>query len=130
MMDLIELATGKLNDPMLMDWAIDRYREAREGRSERQKLMEQTWFDALTLRRWLNSDDQEILNRVFVHLPGERFANLGQAVGERWNTWNGSLAFHSAPILARYQPDLAWRRFAEPPGGRRRDVESIGSTRP
>ena len=125
MIDLVELATGKLNDPILMDWAIDRYREARAGRSKRQKLMEQTWFDDLTLRRWLNSDDQEILNRLFVHLPEERFANLGQVIGERWSTWKGSLAYHSAPILARYQPDLAWRCFAEPPGGRHRDVESI-----
>ena len=125
MIDLIELATGKLNDPILIDWAIDRYREAREGRSKRQRVMEQQWFDDLTLRRWLNSDDQEILNRLFVHLPEDRFANVGQAIGERWNTWKGSLAYHSAPILARYQPDLAWRCFAEPPGGRHRDVESI-----
>ena len=125
MIDLIELATGKLNDPILMDWAIDRYREASEGRSKRQKVMEQQWFDDLTLRRWLNSDDQEILNRLFVHLPEEQFANVGQVIGERWNTWKGSLAFHSAPVLARYQPDLAWRCFAEPPGGRHRDVESI-----
>jgi len=125
MIDLIELATGKLNDPILMDWAIDRYRAARGGGSKCQRAMEQTWFDDLTLRRWLNSDDQEMLNRLFVHLPEDRFANLGQAIGERWNTWKGSLAYHSAPILARCQPDLAWQCFAEPPGGRHRDVESI-----
>ncbi|MGD2073749.1 MAG: hypothetical protein PVG38_02310, partial [Gammaproteobacteria bacterium] len=122
---LIKLAAGKLNDPILMDWAIDRYRHAREGRRQQQKAMGQAWFDELTLRRWLDSDDHEILNRLFVHLPGERFSNLGQAIGERWNTWGGNLAYHSAPVLAQYQPDLAWRCFAEPPGGRHRDVESI-----
>jgi uncharacterized protein YecA (UPF0149 family) len=29
------LATGKLYDPILMDRALDRYRQAREGRSPR-----------------------------------------------------------------------------------------------
>ena len=125
MTPLIKLATGKLNDPILMDWALDRYRQASEGHSRRQEAMEQAWFDELTLRRWLNSDDHETLNRLFVHLPEERFSNLGQAIAERWNDWGGNLAYHSAPVLARYQPELAWRCFAEPPGGRHRDVESI-----
>jgi len=125
MTDLIELASGKLNDAILMDWTLDRYRQARKGRSQRQEAMKQAWFDKLALRRWLNSDDQETLNRLFVHLPQEWFANLGQAIGERWNKWGGNLAYHSAPILARYQPDSAWRCFAEPPGGRHRDIESI-----
>jgi hypothetical protein len=123
--DPIELATRKLNDPIVMDWAIDRYRQARKGRSQGQEAMEQAWFDDLTLRRWLNSDDQETLSRLFVHLPEERFAKLGQAIGERWNKWGGNLAYQSAPILARYQPELVWRCFAEPPGGRHRDIESM-----
>jgi hypothetical protein len=74
-----------------MDWAIDRYRQARKGRSQRQEAMEQACFDDLTLHRWLNSDDQETLSRLFVHLPEEQFANLGQAIGERWNIWGGNL---------------------------------------
>ena len=118
MTHLIKLATGKLNDPILMDWALDRYRQASEGRNQRLQSMEQAWFDELTLRRWLNSDDHETLIRLFVHLPEEQFSNLGQAIAERWNDWGGNLAYHSAPVLARYQPELAWRCFAEPPGGR------------
>jgi tetratricopeptide (TPR) repeat protein len=125
MTHLIKLAAGKLNDPILMDWALDRYRQASRGHSHRKEEMEQAWFNELTLRRWLNSDDQEALNRLFVHLPEEQFANLAKAIGERWNDWSGSLAYHSAPVLALYQPDLAKQCFAEPPGGRHRDFESI-----
>ena len=88
MTDLIELATGKLNDPILMDWALDRYRQASKGQSHRQEEMEQAWFDELTLRRWLNSNDQETLNRLFVRLPEKQFANLAKAIGERWNDWS------------------------------------------
>ena len=125
MTDLIELATGKLNDPILMDWAISRYRRMENYAPQHREAMEQAWFDDLTLRRWLDSDNEDILTRLFVHLPAERFVNLGQAIGERWGGWSGNLAYHSAPILARYQPDIAWKCFAEPQGGRHRDVESI-----
>jgi hypothetical protein len=125
MTHLIKLAAGKLNDPILMDWALDRYRQASKGQNHRQEELEQAWFDELTLRRWLNNDDQETLNRLFVHLPEKQFANLAKAIGERWNDWSGSLAYHSAQVLARYQPDLAKQCFAEPPGGRHRDIESI-----
>jgi hypothetical protein len=125
MTHLIKLAAGKLNDPILMDWALDRYRQASKGHSHCKEAMERAWFDELTLRRWLNSDDQETLNRLFVHLLEEQFANLAKTIGERWSNWSGSLAYHSAPVLARYQPDLAWRCFAEPSGGRHRDIESI-----
>jgi hypothetical protein len=31
MTDFIELAKGKLNDPILMEWALDRYRGAEKG---------------------------------------------------------------------------------------------------
>ena len=125
MTDLIERATGKLNDPILMDWAISRYGQMEKYYPQHREAMEQAWFDELTLRRWLDSDNEDILNRLFVYLPAERFVNLGQAIGEHWGHWRGNLAYHSAPVLAQYQPDLAWKCFAEPQGGRHRYVESI-----
>jgi hypothetical protein len=92
MTDLIPLATGKLHDPILMDWALRRYRDARIGDSRRRQAMEQVWFDELTLCRWLDSDDHEALAHLFLELPAERFASLGQAIGERWGHWGGPLA--------------------------------------
>ena len=80
MADLIELATGKLNDPILMDWAISRYWQMEQCHPQHREAMEQAWFDDLTLRRWLNSDDEDILTRLFVHLPAERFVNLGRVL--------------------------------------------------
>ena len=125
MIDLIALATGKLNDPILMDWAISRYRRMENYEPQHRDAMEQAWFDDLTLRRWMDSDNEDILTRLFVDLPADRFANLGQAIGEHWGGWSGNLAYHSAPILAQYQPNLAWKCFAEPQEGRHRDIESI-----
>ncbi len=130
MIDLIDLAKGKLSDPILMEWALDRYRDAEKGNPQRREAMEQAWFDELTLRRWLDAGHSDILTRLFSQLPAAQFAHLGQAIGERWGRWSGSLACRSAPILARYQPDLAWKCFAEPQSERHPDADTVlGITR-
>lgn len=46
MTDIIQLAKGKLNDPILMEWALDRYRDARMGAQQRREAMGQAWFRA------------------------------------------------------------------------------------
>ena len=35
---------------------------------------------------------------MFSQLPPERFANLGQAIGERWGRWRGNLSRHSKTV--------------------------------
>lgn len=70
MTDLIELAKGKLNDPILMDWVLDRYRDAEMGEPRCQHAMERAWFDELRLLCWLGSDDQDILTRLQVIFRG------------------------------------------------------------
>ena len=125
MTDLIPLAKAKLNDPILMEWALRRYRDAQLGAPQRCEAMERAWFDDLSLRRWLDSDDQDMLADLFSQLPAERFANLAQAIGERWDHWGGTLAYHAAPVLARHAPGLAWKCFTAPEGKPRRNVEAI-----
>jgi hypothetical protein len=70
MTDLIELTKRRLNDPILMSWALDRYRDAEMGEPRCRQTMERAWFDELTLCRWLGSDDQDILTRLQVIFRG------------------------------------------------------------
>ncbi len=93
--DFIQLAKGKLNDPILVEWALDRYWGAEKGDLRLREAMEQAWFDDLTLRRWLDSDDQDILTGLFSQLPAERFANLWS--GDRRAI--GPLAWESLPAF-------------------------------
>ncbi len=60
MTDFIRLAKGKLNDPILMEWALDRYRNVEEGAQKYREAMEHAWFDDLTLRRWLEVDHPQL----------------------------------------------------------------------
>ena len=77
MTDLIELAKGKRNDPIPMDWALDRYCDAEMGEPRCRRAMELAWFDELMLRRWLVSDNQDILTRLQVIFRGA-IAKLGR----------------------------------------------------
>ncbi|RPI00525.1 MAG: hypothetical protein EHM71_17285, partial [Zetaproteobacteria bacterium] len=130
MTDLTALAQGKLNDPILLTWALRQYQDAPMGTPQRREAMARAWFDDLTLRRWLDSDDQDMLADLFSELPAKRFANLGQAIGERWDQWGGNLAYHAAPVLARFAPELAWKCFTAPKGKPRRDASAVlGMTR-
>ena len=122
---LTDLAKGKLQDPILMDWALDRYREAQKRGPQYSEAMEHAWFDDLALRRWLERDDDEILSRLLRGLPPERFEALGQAIAQRWSRWNGDVTRHAAPLLARYHPDLALNCFLEWEGTRHGDSETL-----
>ena len=45
MTDLTALAQGKLNDPILLKWALQRYREAPLSAPQRREAMERAWFE-------------------------------------------------------------------------------------
>ncbi len=98
-MDILKLAQGKLDNPIMRQWALQRYEDARTRSDGSDQEMEKIWFDDLTLRKWINSDDKRTLAPVFRMLPPTAFMNLNSTVAERWKTWSGRLAWASTPIL-------------------------------
>ena len=110
MTDLTALAQGKLNDPILLKWALRRYRDAQMGAPQRRVAMEGAWFDDLTLRSWLDSDDQDMLADLFSQLLAERFADSGQSIGRPSDRPSGRHDSHRGaargwPRRARAGPD-------------------------
>ena len=55
MMDLLACAQNKLQDPIVMEWALLRYRHADLRGSDKCCEMERLWFHDLILGRWLDS---------------------------------------------------------------------------
>ncbi len=98
-MDLLKLAQGKLDNPIMRQWALQRYEDARTRSDGSDQEMEKIWFDDLTLRKWINSDDKRTLASVFRILSPSAFVNLNTTVAEQWKTWSGPLAWASTPIL-------------------------------
>ena len=99
MLDLLDCGKGKLDDPIIMTWALQRYQDARARSADLCRSMEEEWFHHLTLRRWIDAEDQEILPTLFRILPVERFSTVNSAVFERWKTWSGPVARQATPVL-------------------------------
>jgi hypothetical protein len=87
--------------------------------------MERAWFYDLTLHRWLDSDIHDLLARLFFQLLAECCSNLGQAIGEQWGHWRGSLAYHAAPVLAHHKRVSPGSAFAEPERKRHPDAHAV-----
>lgn len=112
-MDLIECGKGKLDDPVMMTWALRRYRCARVASPELCRSMEEAWFDDLTLHRWIDAEDDDVLTDLFRNLPVQRFLNLKSMVLERWKSWSGPLARHATPVLLDCPTDDVVSSFKE-----------------
>ena len=107
MMDLLAFSRNKLHDPIVMNWALARYRHANLHRSDKCCEMERLWFHDLILGRWLNSDDSDVLANLFRILPARLFVNLKAAVLSRWMGWSGKVGAGATPVLMEYPSEDA-----------------------
>ena len=99
MLDLLQCGRNKLDDPILMSWALRRYEHAKLQGSEHCRPMEEAWFHDLTLRRWIDAGDHAVLTELFYALPSRRFSNLKAAIVERWRAWSGRLGAGATTVL-------------------------------
>jgi hypothetical protein len=99
MQHLIEYGRNKLDDPILMTWALRCYEHAHVRGSELCRSMEEEWFHDLALRRWIDSSDQALLERLFRILPPRLFANVRAEILDRWATWSGPLGAVATIVL-------------------------------
>jgi len=99
MRHLIEYGRNKLDDPVLMTWALRRYEHAHVRGSELCRSMEEEWFHDLALRRWIDSSDQAVLESLFRVLPPQLFANVRAEILDRWATWSGRLGAAATTVL-------------------------------
>src|SRR5207244_13402367 len=101
MRHLIEWGRNKLDDPILMIWALDRYEHAQLRGSDLCRSMEEAWFHDLTLRRWIDSNDHEVLPELFRLLPSHLFANVRPRIVDRWGSWSSRLGAEATTVLIK-----------------------------
>jgi hypothetical protein len=105
MLDLLASGRNKLRDPVLMKWALRRFRHAQSLGSVRCHDMERAWFHDIALRHWIDSDDHDVLADLFFILPSRLFVNLRPAVLSRWNGWTGEVGAHATNVLKECPPE-------------------------
>jgi hypothetical protein len=101
MRQLIECGKNKLDDPILMTWALRRYEHAQLRGSDLCRSMEGAWFHDLALRRWIDSSDHTLLEELFRILPSQLFVNVRPRIVDRWITWSGGLAAEATTVLMK-----------------------------
>ena len=113
MTDLLQYARGKLDDPLVVEWAIRRYDQATGHNPALAQKMAEAWFDDLTLQRLIGTDEHDLLTSLFNRLPKERWDNVHTSVAKKWSNWRSSLGYQSAPILLKNDPEKAVDLFVE-----------------
>jgi hypothetical protein len=96
---LIEYGKNKLNDPILMSWAVRRYEHAQVRNSDLCRSIEEAWFHNLALRHWIDSDDHEVLEQLFRILPSRLFVGLRPEIVERWGAWSDGVGARAVGVL-------------------------------
>jgi SEC-C motif len=99
MRQLIECGKNKLDDPILMTWALRRYQYAQLRGTDLCRSMEEAWFHDLALRRWIDSSDQTLLEELLRILPARLFLNVRAPIVDRWITWSGRLGAEATNVL-------------------------------
>ena len=106
----IECGKNKLDDPILMTWALRRYQHAQLRGSDLCRSMEEPWFHDLALRRWIDSSDRTLLEQLFRILPPQLFANVRPRIVDRWITWSGGLGAEATTALVKCPlEEVLWR---------------------
>ncbi|MGH6816937.1 MAG: hypothetical protein ACREC6_14665, partial [Hyphomicrobiaceae bacterium] len=123
MPNLIECGKNKLDDPILMNWALRRYEQAQVRSPDLSRAMEEAWFDEPALRRWLDAGDDETLTRLFRILPVRLFSNLKPTIVERWENWDGPLAGRATAVLMECPLEEVLALLARHVEGNLADVE-------
>ena len=104
MQDLIAAANGKLDDPLMLEWALDYYDSLPQNAQDIRARIEATWFHDLFIAKLIEQDETEMLPRLFYSLPARHFATLTALIVKRWPDWPADLASSAIGALAVNAP--------------------------
>ncbi len=104
MLDPIISAKEKLDDPLMLEWALRYYNDLPENNLEEKARIASTWFHDLFIAQLIDQDETETLSRLFNTLPAEHFLSFTNLIIKRWFEWPAPLANAAIHILAVNAP--------------------------
>ena len=105
MINLITTANGKLDDPIMQEWAIHFYSDLPNNAQLEKTQIETDWFHELFITQLINSGDTSLLGQFFRELPPQNYSKLTHLIVKNWTNWPSSLVTSAANILAVNAPD-------------------------
>lgn len=113
MTTLIEYANGKLDNPLMLEWAIDYYYDLPKTMKKERTAIEEAWFHALQLAQLIESDETSLLNSLFRALPAKHLTGLSHLLIKHWPTWPASLSETVSEILVEIAPTELIRLYQD-----------------
>ena len=105
MPDVIARAAGKLDDPLMLEWALGYYRHLPKNARDSRSRIERTWFHDLFTAQLIERAETGILSRLFRSLPSRHFSNLTALICKHWSDWQAQVANAATPVLAVNAPE-------------------------
>lgn len=102
---IISLAAKQLDNPLLLEWALERYLEIPEAETERRQQVIAAVFHDLTLQRYLDVDHEWLASLLLRDLPEHCFANLKPTLLKLWEQGSPSIMGSVSRILANVTPE-------------------------
>lgn len=95
----------KLDNPVMIEWALDTLENLPMTASSERATLALEWFHDLSLIRQIENNDLDLLRQLLRNLPTECFANVSTLMLERWLHWPGKLAAEATSHLAKFHPE-------------------------
>ncbi|MGZ8906555.1 MAG: hypothetical protein ACXW1U_12640, partial [Methylobacter sp.] len=92
MINIITAAKGKLDNPLMLEWAIRYYNDLPKSAEDERSAIEETWFHDVLLAELIESDETTLLNDLLREFPARRLTGLSHLLVKHWPAWPGSLS--------------------------------------
>lgn len=113
MFNLISAAKGKLDDPILHEWAIRFYSKLPRNAQAERKQIEVDWFHEFFLAQIIERGDTAFLKRLLRTLPPQHFSSLQHLIVRNWSTWPASVVSVAANVLAVIAPEQLIQQYLD-----------------
>ena len=111
MINLIAAANGKLDDPIMKEWAVQFYSDLPKHAYDERIRIEADWFHEFFIAQLIDRGETGLLTQLFRVLPPQHLSNLKTFFLKNWSVWPRSLVDSAAKVLAIIDPEELLRLF-------------------
>jgi len=111
MINLISAANGKLDDPVMRQWAVQFYSDLPIYAHDERNQIETEWFHEFFIAQLIDRGEISLLTRLFRALPAKHLANLQTLIAKKYPAWPRSILESAAEVLAVIAPEELLRLF-------------------
>ncbi len=105
MINFITKVAGKIDDPIMQEWAVYFYRDLPDTAEREKSQIETFWFHDLFITQLINGEDSSLLGLYFRELPPQCFSKHTHLIVKNWAKWSSSLITSAVDVLAVNAPN-------------------------